>query len=109
MPQKPETAFKKKVQAALLTLDNIYFFKTQQVALLGIPDMIICVNGMFVALELKSKQGRASKIQEFNLNKINNAKGLGLVVYPDNWSKVFLALKALSKGGVYDRANLAAS
>jgi hypothetical protein len=58
---------------------------------------------MFIALELKSTKGSASKLQEYNLERINAAKGLGIVVYPDNWPQVFIALTALSKGEHHDR------
>jgi hypothetical protein len=59
----------------------------------------MCVNGMFVALELKkSKEEDPDLLQEHILDQINKAQGLGLKVSPENWPEVFLALKALSQG-----------
>lgn len=56
------------------------------VATRGIPDLIICVNGKFVAWELKVKKNKATKLQEHNLNKIREAKGVALVITPDNFT-----------------------
>ena len=37
----------------------------------GIPDLIICVRGVFVAAELKSDDGKPSDLQKINIAKIN--------------------------------------
>lgn len=67
----------------------------------------MCINGIFVALELKrDKAVKASRLQAHTLGLINEAGGLGLVVHPDNWSKVFTVLQTLSKGGTYDRKEM---
>ena len=41
----------------------------------GIPDIIACVGGRFVALEVKTQQGKLTKLQEITLQRINAAKG----------------------------------
>ena len=41
----------------------------------GMPDIIICLNGRFVAMEVKTPTGRLTKLQESTLRKINDAKG----------------------------------
>lgn len=68
----------------------------------GVPDFLICMNGMFVALELKKSVTEVGKpsalLQEHNLNKINSARGIGIFVYPENWEKVKDTLIVLSKG-----------
>ena len=48
----------------------------------GVPDIIACVNGIFVAIELKTETGRVSKLQEYNLYKIRESGGIGLVLRP---------------------------
>ena len=64
----------------------------------------MCVNGMFVGLELKKSENEADDLlQEHKLSLINKAGGLGLKVYPENWQKVLTALVALSKGEKDDR------
>ena len=63
-----------------------------------------------MALELKrDSKSKASRLQQYNLEIINKAGGLGLVVNPDNWVKVLGVLKKLSEGGSYDRNELGAS
>lgn len=46
----------------------------------GTPDIIACIEGIFVGLELKTSKGRLSKIQQHRLDQINEAKGVGRVV-----------------------------
>ena len=41
----------------------------------GIPDIIACINGRFVAFEVKTETGKLTKLQEFTIQKIRNAKG----------------------------------
>lgn len=51
----------------------------------GIPDLICCVNGKFVAIEVKVAKGVASKLQEINVQCINDSNGIGLIVYPKDF------------------------
>ena len=46
----------------------------------GIPDIIACVNGRFVAFEVKTKTGRLSKLQEVTLGRIRDAGGKAYMV-----------------------------
>ena len=59
----------------------------------------MCINGMFVALELKKSDNEAvDALQDHELNKINNvAHGLGIKVSPENWPEVFTVLRKLSE------------
>ena len=41
----------------------------------GIPDVIICYRGRFVAFEVKTPSGKLTKLQENTITKIKNAKG----------------------------------
>jgi len=41
----------------------------------GLPDIIACIGGRFVALEVKTPSGKLTKIQESTLNRIQRAKG----------------------------------
>lgn len=41
----------------------------------GIPDVLCCYNGKFVAFEVKTPNGKLSKLQEIILQKIKNANG----------------------------------
>lgn len=46
----------------------------------GIPDIICCYKGLFIGLELKQENGRATELQKRKLDAINNAGGIGLIV-----------------------------
>ena len=46
----------------------------------GIPDIIACIGGRFVAFEVKNAAGRVSKLQEITIGKIRAAGGSAYVV-----------------------------
>jgi Holliday junction resolvase len=46
----------------------------------GVPDLIACLGGRFVAIEVKREDGKLSELQKINLQQINNAGGIGIVV-----------------------------
>ena len=41
----------------------------------GLPDIICCIGGRFVAFEVKTPSGKLTKLQETMISKINAAKG----------------------------------
>lgn len=41
----------------------------------GIPDILCCYKGKFVAFEVKTPKGKLSKLQKITIQKIKNAKG----------------------------------
>jgi len=41
----------------------------------GIPDIIACISGRFVAFEVKTPSGKLTKLQEITIQRINEAKG----------------------------------
>ena len=41
----------------------------------GIPDIICCISGRFIAFEVKQPTGKLTKLQEITLQSIKNAKG----------------------------------
>lgn len=62
----------------------------------GIPDLLVCCNGYFVAIEVKAEKGKPSELQKFNIKKINECGGFGVVLYPDQFEN-FKNLIALLK------------
>lgn len=47
----------------------------------GIPDIIgVPPRGIFCAIEIKTKIGKLSRLQQINLDKINKTKGFGIVI-----------------------------
>lgn len=41
----------------------------------GLPDLICCINGRFVAFEVKTPTGKLTKLQEITIQRIQEAKG----------------------------------
>ena len=46
----------------------------------GIPDIICCMGGRFLAFEVKTQTGKVTKLQESTMRKIIAAGGTALVV-----------------------------
>ena len=46
----------------------------------GIPDIICCYKGKFMAFEVKTTQGRLSKLQEITIKRINESGGMAVKV-----------------------------
>lgn len=46
----------------------------------GIPDIICCYHGKFLAFEVKTEKGKLSKLQEITMDKIQNAGGTAVKV-----------------------------
>lgn len=100
MAQKPETIFKARVRRDLKKLPMCWFAKIQQVTINGTPDFLMCVNGVFVALELKATfNDKTTALQDFNLQKIGDCGGFGIVTHPENWKTVYKFLYVLATEG----------
>jgi len=99
MSKKPESIFAEQVDKDLKKTfgDKVFFENIQQVVKAGTPDRLCCIKGHFVALELKTEEGRLSKIQKLKLAKITNAGGLAYVVKPSTWEHCLKELKRLKK------------
>lgn len=51
----------------------------------GVPDLLCCYKGHFIALEIKAATGKPSELQLHNVRKINEAGGMALVLYPKDF------------------------
>lgn len=90
MPKKKETIFLAKVQKDLRKLPSTKFTKIQQVGRTGDVDVIMCVNGHYVEMELKkSSKEWPEPLQMWNLHESNRCNGYGLIAFPANWDVVF--------------------
>lgn len=70
------------VKGYLKSVDNCFFWKEHgaQFGQAGIPDIIVCLEGRFVAFEVKAEKGRTTILQEVTLRRIRNAGGTAEVV-----------------------------
>lgn len=53
----------------------------------GIPDLLVCYKGLFIAIELKAPKGKPSDLQMWNLSKIHDAGGFAWLLYPDKFEE----------------------
>ena len=60
---------------------NCYVVLPEQYIKSGDPDMIICLNGLFVAIEFKLPGNKPTKLQALKLNRILKAYGAAQVCY----------------------------
>lgn len=74
-----ESEIQKKIIQYLNTI-GAYTIKTISTNRNGCPDVICCLNGRFIALEVKTDKGIVSKLQEHNIKQIKNSGGVAAVV-----------------------------
>jgi hypothetical protein len=81
-----EKNFENKVKA-FLKEQNCWVLKTWSngVQRSGVPDLLICCNGYFIGIELKAPNGKPSELQLWNVQKIREAGGIAIVLYPDQF------------------------
>ena len=81
-----EKAFENKIKAYLKSI-GAYFIKTHgdRFSRVGTPDIIACVNGHFVAVEVKAENGKPSELQIHHIEQINNASDYGVILYPNGF------------------------
>ncbi len=85
MAATPEKLVKDKVKKLLDSL-GIYHFSPPGMGLgrAGIPDIIGCHKGRFIAIECKAGKGKTTALQERELDAIRAAGGFAFVVRETN-------------------------
>ena len=53
----------------------------------GIPDILACINGYFVGIEVKAPNGIASELQLHNVHAIRAAGGFAFALYPSKFDE----------------------
>lgn len=53
----------------------------------GVPDILACVHGYFVAIEVKGPNGIPSELQLHTIKKIREAGGFAFVLYPSGFEE----------------------
>lgn len=82
-----EKLFENKIKEFLTTLPKTWFFKywAGPYSKAGIPDIIACVNGKFVAIEVKAENGKPSALQVRNIELIRASGGKAYLLYPKDF------------------------
>ena len=90
----PEAKVKKKVVDVLKKNGAYYFFPaTGGYGRSGVPDIVCCYRGVFVAIECKAGTNKPTPLQEAEMGKIRQAQGFVLVVNEDNIDDVSTLLR----------------
>lgn len=93
-----EKTFENKVKK-FLESEGCWFIKYwagSQFTKAGVPDILACVNGYFVGIEVKAQNGKPSELQLYNIQKIRDSNGFAIVLYPsafDDFKKFIQDLK----------------
>lgn len=82
-----EKNFENKIKAYLDSIGvwHIKYWAGSQFTKSGVPDILACINGYFLAIEVKAQSGKPSELQLWNINKIRGAGGIAIVLYPDQF------------------------
>lgn len=76
-----ESKIQKKIIDYLRRELNAYAIKPVVVNRAGVPDIIACVGGRFVAIEVKRPGASPSELQRYNLKKIWDAGGISIIAH----------------------------
>ena len=95
MASTPEAKTKAKVKA-LLDKYNIYHFMpaTGGYGRSGIPDIIACLNGKFLAIECKAGKNKLTALQERELDRIEDSGGIAYWVNDTHLESLEGAIRA---------------
>ena len=96
MALTPETKVKRRV-AEILKAHNVYYFfpPSNGFGRTGIPDIIACYRGQFIAIECKAGKNTPTALQRRELLGIQNAGGYALVINETNIQQVTAVLDQL--------------
>ena len=96
MAQTPEKRVKTKVEAVLKNEGAYYFFPaTHGYGRSGVPDIIACVNGRFLAIECKAGGNKPTALQVREIENIRLAGGVAVVANEENWDEVRLLVREM--------------
>ena len=80
----PEAKVKAAVVKILKANEVYYFFPaTGGYGRSGVPDIICCLKGRFVAIECKTRGNKPTELQLREMHKINKAGGVTFVINED--------------------------
>jgi hypothetical protein len=93
----PESKVKATVVKLLHKYNAYYFFPaTHGYGRSGVPDIVCCVKGKFVAIECKAGKNTATALQDREINRIRTAEGHAMVVNEENIELLEWVLKELT-------------
>ena len=91
-----EKAFQSKL-IKLIEKNNGYVvkFNASAISKIGVPDLLACINGKFIGLEVKKENGKPTEIQLWNIEQIKKSGGIAMIVKPSDYENVEKLIKKL--------------
>jgi Holliday junction resolvase len=98
MANTPESKVKRKVSDILRKYEAYFFFPASNgFGRAGIPDIIACYRGQFIAIECKAGKNKPTALQVRELRAIEDAGGYALVINETNIEQVEAVLQQLKE------------
>jgi Holliday junction resolvase len=98
MAKTPESKVKRKVAEILIHYDAYYFSPPANgFGRSGIPDIIACYRGQFIAIECKAGKNTTTALQRKELSRIEIAGGYSLVINESNIDQLVEVLEQIGK------------
>jgi len=76
MSKKSETQIQREIINYLSTLPNSYIIRNSKTDKIGNPDLTLCLNGKFIAIEIKKPHQTPRINQLQRISQIQNANGI---------------------------------
>lgn len=101
----PEKTFETKVRDYISEIDGWYlkYWGGAKYTKSGIPDLLCGINGYFVAIEVKSDNGRPKPLQLVKIREMRKAGIIAFVLYPSHFYG-FIELCSMLKDNDYRSA-----
>jgi Holliday junction resolvase len=97
MAGTPESKVKAAVVKLLKQYGAYYFFPaTHGYGRSGVPDIVCCIKGKFLAIECKAGKGETTALQDKEINAIRTAQGVAAVARETNLDMIEQILKELT-------------
>ena len=99
MAATPESKVKKRVREVLDKLGIYHFMPPANgFGRAGIPDIIACMDGHFIAIECKAGSGKTTALQDRELDRIHNAGGTTYIARESNLDELQRLLREKASG-----------
>ena len=90
----PEAKVKNKVKKILDSIGCYHFSpQTGGYGKGGVPDIIACYKGRFIAIECKAGKGVLTALQKYNIDQIISNQGLAIVINEGNIESLLALVK----------------
>jgi len=98
----PEKTFENKIKEYVSSIGgwSIKYWGGAKYTKSGIPDLLCGINGYFVAIEVKSDNGRPKSLQLVKIREMRKAGIIAFVLYPDQFDE-FTELCTMLKNKCY--------